>query len=441
MLRAGWKPALEGCRNLILMLVVLLPASLFAARSVYAIPAFARKYQTSCATCHVAPPALTPFGEAFRLNGYRFPAGMDEEMTKVPPVPLGAEGYKKLWPKALWPGTIPGMPPVAVVYTSTIDYSHPDKAVTFQGMGGELEIFGAGTLDEHLSFWGSVDFARNGADVEGIETAMERVNLQVRPLSGPELQFKVGSFEPGLMLVSTHRSIFDQELMVLTAPAGDNPWAPEGFQQGLEGFGVIQHRLLYNAGVVEGSGSIGDASKDVYGRVAYKFGGLPFDGVTKGGAEAAMPGGTKPWSETSLAISGFAYRGKSFLGDATNPDDPHDKFRLYGTDVAVNYHDLMGHAGYVHRKDDQLFIDDPAATNVPTKDKFAELTWVTYPWLIPAARWESYKVDDGDTQQISLTITGLARANVKTFLAADWVKDPGGKYVNEGGTLGVLMGF
>ena len=38
-----------------------------------AIPAFARKYQTSCTTCHTAFPKLNPFGEAFRRNNYRFP--------------------------------------------------------------------------------------------------------------------------------------------------------------------------------------------------------------------------------------------------------------------------------------------------------------------------------------------------------------------------------
>jgi hypothetical protein len=38
-----------------------------------AIPVFARKYGTSCQTCHTIYPKLTPFGEAFRRNGFRFP--------------------------------------------------------------------------------------------------------------------------------------------------------------------------------------------------------------------------------------------------------------------------------------------------------------------------------------------------------------------------------
>ena len=37
------------------------------------IPAFARKYRTGCTTCHTAAPKLNVLGEAFRLNGYRFP--------------------------------------------------------------------------------------------------------------------------------------------------------------------------------------------------------------------------------------------------------------------------------------------------------------------------------------------------------------------------------
>ncbi len=34
-----------------------------------AVPSFARKYETSCMTCHVAPPKLNAFGRAFKNNG------------------------------------------------------------------------------------------------------------------------------------------------------------------------------------------------------------------------------------------------------------------------------------------------------------------------------------------------------------------------------------
>jgi hypothetical protein len=37
------------------------------------IPLFARKYNVTCQTCHVSPPKLNAFGEAFRQGGYRMP--------------------------------------------------------------------------------------------------------------------------------------------------------------------------------------------------------------------------------------------------------------------------------------------------------------------------------------------------------------------------------
>ncbi len=43
-------------------------------KSAEAIPAFARKYKTSCTTCHMIFPRLTPFGTAFRINSYQMPA-------------------------------------------------------------------------------------------------------------------------------------------------------------------------------------------------------------------------------------------------------------------------------------------------------------------------------------------------------------------------------
>ena len=287
---------------------------------------------------------------------------------------------------------------------------------------------------------------------------MERLNLQIRPFAGPELQLKVGSFEPGLLLVSTHRSLMDQELFALTAAVGDNTWSPEPFQQGFEAFGVVAHRVTYNAGFVEGSGSIEDNSKDVYGRVAYKIGGLAADGVGQG---EGLPANPKPWSEKSVSVSGFAYKGIGTLGtpvvalgsptrSTRGPQDPatildaagpQDGFQVFGGDVAVNFLDLMGRAGLVDRKNDAPLLADPATTDLKTTSQFAELSWVAYPWLVPAARWESIKVGADKTDRVSLTVTALVRANIKTFLAADWEKPTDGKLVNEEGVAGISFGF
>ena len=56
-----------------------------------ALPAFARKYKTSCTTCHIGFPKLNAFGESFRNNGYQFPGHMDLEYIKEDQVSLGSD--------------------------------------------------------------------------------------------------------------------------------------------------------------------------------------------------------------------------------------------------------------------------------------------------------------------------------------------------------------
>src|SRR5512146_3507740 len=78
-----------------------------------AVPVFSRKYQTSCQTCHAIFPKLNPFGEAFRLNGYRMPLETPEQV-KQPPVSLGSEAYERIWPAMVYPSDLPSYVPLAI---------------------------------------------------------------------------------------------------------------------------------------------------------------------------------------------------------------------------------------------------------------------------------------------------------------------------------------
>src|ERR1700687_4200824 len=88
-----------------------------------AIPAFARKYNTSCATCHTGFPKLNAFGDAFRRNGYQFPGHTDAEFIKDIEVSLGAEGNKKSFSDAIWPGAIPASSPISLFLDGEMDYN------------------------------------------------------------------------------------------------------------------------------------------------------------------------------------------------------------------------------------------------------------------------------------------------------------------------------
>src|ERR1700704_1119277 len=87
-----------------------------------AIPAFARKYQTSCTTCHNDYPELNDFGEAFKRNGFKFPKD-DDSFVKEPPVLLGAKAQKEAFPNTIYPGELPGSIPISFRYSGNFNYS------------------------------------------------------------------------------------------------------------------------------------------------------------------------------------------------------------------------------------------------------------------------------------------------------------------------------
>lgn len=66
-----------------------------------AVPLFARRYGVPCSQCHVAPPKLNAFGEAFVARGYQIPGVLP----------------RRTWPFALWVSgrseSLQGVPPEA----------------------------------------------------------------------------------------------------------------------------------------------------------------------------------------------------------------------------------------------------------------------------------------------------------------------------------------
>jgi len=180
-----------------------------------AIPAFARKYQTSCQTCHIAYPKLNPFGETFRLLGYRMP-DETEDMVKEPPVQLGAPGYKRLFPDTVWPSTIPGNMPLSLDLTLT----NLSRRTTEAGMAEtitndfrfpeEVGLVAGGTLGETLSFLGEVAFETEAGGGR-VEVAIEIEHAQLTfngPFGwGPAFNLKVGRFAPEVTQPLSHSHV------------------------------------------------------------------------------------------------------------------------------------------------------------------------------------------------------------------------------------------
>lgn len=305
--------------------------------SANAIPAFARIHQTSCQTCHVGFPKLNPFGEAFRLNGYRMPAEMQ---TEEKPQSLGAEAYKKMWPKAIWPSDIPARIPLALnvkmanVYNSSLDESGRSVIKNDFQFPQEANLFAGGTLGDHIGFLGEVTWGEN-SDGSG-ETEIERMQLQAGSFIGPPhlINIKIGKFAPNLadgfqeMWLSTNNGVDSLFSFNPIGPHGGTGLAEDGggislpgSVKGIELYGVGAHRFFYTVGIVNGlgpsaSGNVdGNASKDVYARADYKFGGMGLDGDTTG---IKLP--PENWRERSLRVGLLGYH-----GNGTGVDFPFDE--------------------------------------------------------------------------------------------------------------------
>src|SRR3989440_11156312 len=110
--------------------VVVLWVMLASVPKTSAIPAFSRKYQTSCTTCHNNYAELNDFGEAFKKNGFKFPKD-DEVFVKEPPVLLGSKAQKEAFPGAVYPDDIPGYLPITFGYEGnfTLTRNHPPVVI------------------------------------------------------------------------------------------------------------------------------------------------------------------------------------------------------------------------------------------------------------------------------------------------------------------------
>jgi hypothetical protein len=434
----------------LLVLPVVAVGLLLGASRAEAIPAFARKYETSCQTCHTVFPKLNAFGVAFRLNGYRMPKET-EDMVKEKQISLGAPAYKKLWPNAIWPGAISSHVPLAVniklaeVNTSSLaDDGTTTKTNEFQ-FPQEANLFAGGTLGDHVSFFSELTF---GQEPDGsVSTELEHAHIAFDSPFGPEnlFHFKIGKFTPNVadvfqeMYITTDAGI---DSLFAYNPIGVNggtglgedmspmPIAFPAMAQGIEAFGIVKHRLFYTAGIVNGMAGNdrfdGNNAKDFYGRVDYKIGGMGLDG-DMGGKEAP----DKNWRDDSLRLGVFAYRGNAggidFLladeaGNAINVQDDH--FVRTGFFASAYWRDLNVFGAYVHGKDTLRQFDaasgDFLTAIEPTYDSwFIQADYVFYPWLHGAARYETVTPGDRSVESLRtgvFNLSGLIRANIKAIL-------------------------
>jgi hypothetical protein len=427
-------------RHRVTLLFVFVLMFMVLTGSSYAIPAFSRQYGTSCTTCHVDFPKLNDFGKAFKDAGFKFPKG-DEDFIKVPPVMLGAPAQKELWPHTVFPGTIPGLPPIGLRYNQFFQYTSGNANKYYQPSGdpgsplpptiprtdfepGFFSIFMAGNFGSDIAFWVDDDLSISGANLNGAlgDGYLRFVNVgRFLKLPTDAFTVRVGQFELDLPFTQARSinispyDIYTQANIGTSSQNVANQFSMQDAGQGIEFSGGHQYGgYHYSLAVVNQNTGGGTASpatnvsspagffsdsnyKDVYGRFSYRFN-LEKDPASRHDVQAA--GATGPRDHTYLSLGTFFFKGRSvqrfngLTGDIATVLTAREPFYRVGGDFSFNYRtfNLFGLYMYGHDKDLPLNSDftgfvtgiSPAKFN----GGFLEADYLALPWLMPIMRYD-----------------------------------------------------
>ena len=411
----------------------------------YGIPAFARKYQTSCTTCHNNYPELNDFGEAFKKNGFKFPKD-DESFIKEPPVMLGAKAQREVFPKAVYPGEMPGTIPLGFRYSGnfTLNSKQP-LAIGFlprtdMFTPGPFALFAAGSLGQRLSFWVDDDLSSGGSGADGgLGDGYLKVNDVGHYLGLPKdaLNVRFGQFELDLPFTQTRSinlsdyDIYDQASIAGGLGTTNNPFIFAEPQRGIELGGYPNDgNFAWSVSIVNGNNTDPAIrnSKDIYVRVSQRFN-LERDPNVRKEVQAAGP--TGPRDHTSLRLGAFYYYGRNAinvdqslfpsLGTAREP------FYRVGGDFRFKYRQLeiygLGMRGHdVNLQPDLVNLKFDPATPITFTGGFAQTQYWFYPWLIGLMRYDVVNsptdAQNGDSRRdtrnrFSPGLQVLVRANIK----------------------------
>lgn len=387
-----------------------------------AIPAFSRQYQTSCMTCHIDFPKLNDFGKAFKDAGFKFPKD-DEDMLKVAPVMLGAEALKQNFPKSVWPGSIPGIPPIGLRFNTFFQATGANRnqfaVLTPVGnlpqvlpgtdfASGFFSIFTAGNFGSGIAFWVDDDISVGGDNSAGSlgDGYLKFVDAgRFLKLPKDSLSVRVGQFEldlPFTQARSYNLSPYDiysqanigaMNSMVALQQNVNNQFTFADAAKGIELSGGHQYGgYHYSVAVVDqntsavdqpantspyvpsatggANGGVGFGSdssfKNYYGRFSYRFN-LERDSESRHAVQAA--GTTGPHDHSFISVGSFYLYGRSlqqFAGVTLQGNNTtlqvQEPYYRAGGDLNFNFRKLNVYGLYMYGRDNNLLpIDSTGA--------------------------------------------------------------------------------
>ena len=382
-----------------------------------AIPAFARKYKTACATCHNNWPELNDFGRQFKINGFKFPKD-DDQFVKDPPLLLGAQAQKEQFPNAIYPGELPILP-IAFRYSGYLTQTSQQPAALATAANAyvppsdlfapnTVTLLAAGNFGSNISFWIDDDLSTGGSGAAGgLGDGYIKANDflgHFMHIPANDLNVRFGQYELDLPFTQA-RSINQSDYLIYDegATAGSvggtvaNPFLFADTQRGVEISGYPNRGYTWwSLAVIDGGDAGGTVNaKDFYFHFSQRFDLEKNPDVRK---EVQAQDQTGVHDHTSIRFDGFAYYGRNELNHIGElfPGLPTIVEPFYRAGGAFDYKfrskfELWGLYMHGHDTNKGVNADGTGFVNVTPvtySGGFLEAEYWFYPWMIATVKYD-----------------------------------------------------
>ena len=253
-----------------------------------AIPAFARKHQASCSTCHSAWPALNAVGRAYKENGYRMTRGESNSFM----------GWDKTVPIS---GIIKARP-----YEESEQGNRTARALH------EVELLMAGPMAKEFSGFFEIEAED---DAGTFDAAVKTASISYLPMDAANVQVSWGTatwsdpydiYSDARKLTRNRPAVIDQHF-----GEADNRGRLRDSRQNITVYGRPMPQLYYSVGLSGVAGdNVGSEADLISGRVAFDvtpdlmLGVTGMSGTCAGGVDISKCAVDRDFSRVALDFQG-----------------------------------------------------------------------------------------------------------------------------------------
>jgi hypothetical protein len=366
-------------------ILVLLQA---AAVELQAIPAFARKYQMTCKTCHAPFPKLKPYGDEFAANGFVI---KDKDAPRYF-VDTGDDFLSLLRDV-----------PFALRLEGFFTYNNSDTKQWDFTSPYVLKLLSGGEITKNISYFFYFFFSEQG-EVAGIEDAFVIFNN----LFGSDLDFYIGQFQVSDPLFKRELRLTFENYQIYSTKVGESKvdltydrgvMLTYGFPSGTD-FAI---EVLNGTGIGEPNpfrNFDDDKYKNLFFRVSQDLGDY-------------------------FRAGGFSYLGKEEQEGFAN------SLWMLGADATITAKPFELNFQYVERRDDNPYFavnDLVLLKKVNTRGAFAEAIFLPKGddskwYMVGLYNWVNSDIDELDYSSATVHYGRLLRRNIRATAELTYVFD------------------